>query len=41
VGAVLLVAVAYAHVPLEIAGAVLAIPIVVRLLGGPVRNAIG
>ena len=37
----MLLAVAYAHVLLELAGAVLAIAIAVRLLGRPVRDAIG
>jgi hypothetical protein len=39
--AVVLLAVAYAHVLLDLAGAVLAIAIAVRLLGRPVREAIG
>jgi len=39
--AVVLLAVAYAHVLLELAVAVLAIAIAVRLLGRPVREAIG
>ena len=39
--AVVLLAVAYAHVLLELAGAVLAITIAVRLLGRPAREAIG
>jgi hypothetical protein len=38
--AVVLLAVAYAHVLLELGGAVLAIAIAVRLLGRPVREAI-
>ena len=39
--AVALLAVAYAHVLLELAGAALAIAIAVRLLGRPARGAIG
>jgi hypothetical protein len=39
--ATMLIAVAYAHVLLDLAGAVLAIPIAVRLLGRPARDAIG
>ena len=39
--AVVLLAAAYAHVLLELTEAVLAIAIAVRLLGGPVREAIG
>jgi hypothetical protein len=39
--ATVLLAVAYAHVLLELAGGVLAIAIAVRLLGKPAREAIG
>jgi len=39
--AVALLAVAYAQVLVELAGAALAVAIAVRLLGGPVREAIG